>query len=117
MHNTIRKFWGGWKSLVAFKEETRTCTVMIIINNWWIKSDELLPSIKKKTEFYIGEIKTNPQETLEYKRNKPTEAPSFDIPLKLEEAKWLLCSNWLEVFDSLFSKAEKLFNFALFTDG
>ena len=45
---------------------------------------EILILIIKKTDTLTEKTKTTPQETLEFKMNKPTETFSFDTPLKME---------------------------------
>ena len=51
----------------------------------WKRIDEILLSITKNTDFLNKQTQTEPQETLKFKRKKPTEALSLDVPLNLED--------------------------------
>ena len=63
---------------------------------------ELLLLIKKHTDTLIKNLRTRPQETLEFKLNKQMQTFSFNPPVNLvEEGKWLLgvssfvCTNFV----------------------
>ena len=60
-------------------------------------NNELLLLIKKHTDTLIEEIKTRPQETLDFKMNKQMQTFSFNPPIILvEQDKWLIGVTSLE---------------------
>ena len=63
---------------------------------------ELLLSNKKHTDALIEQIKTKPQETLEFKLNKQVDTFSFKPPKNVsEEGKWLLVVMDFEATNSI----------------
>ena len=67
-------------------------------------NNELLLLIKKHTDTLIEQTKTKPQETLEFKMDKPMQTFSFSPPINLvEEGKWLLEVSSLECTNSVFN--------------
>ena len=64
----------------------------------------MLLLIKKHTDTLIEQIKTRPQETLEFKMNKQRQTFSFNPPINLiEEDKWLLAMSSFECANSVFN--------------
>ena len=67
-------------------------------------NNELLLLIKKHTDTLIEQTKTRPQETLEFKMDKPMQTFSFNSPINLvEEGKWLLGVSSFECTNSVFN--------------
>ena len=65
----------------------------------------MLLLIKEHTGMLIEQVKTKPQETLEFKMNKQMQTFSFNPPVNLvEEGKWLLGVSFFECTKSVFNK-------------
>ena len=76
------------------------------------KSGEVLLVIKKYTDKLIGKTKLRPEETLKLKWKRSRAALTLPTTLKLEEGKWNLGVNVLEVFVSNLNNTKKeTFNF------
>ena len=66
-------------------------------------NNELLLLIKKHTDIFFEQIKTKPQETLEFKMIRSKQTFLFSLPINLvEEGKWLLRVTSLECTNSVF---------------
>ena len=67
-------------------------------------NNDLLLLNKKHTDILIEQTKTKPQETLDFKMNKPMQTFSFNPPIILvEEGKWLLAVFSLECTNFVFN--------------
>ena len=75
-------------------------------------NNELLHLIKKHTDTLIEQTKTKPQETPEYKLNKPRETFSFFSYNLSEEGKSPLAVTDFEVTNSVFNKTDENNNFS-----
>ena len=81
-------------------------------------NNELLLLIKKHTDTLIEQTKTKPQETLEFRMNKPMQRFSFNPPLNLiEEGKWLLAVSSLECTNSVFKITNENNSFSIVIPG
>ena len=77
---------------------------------------ELLLSIKKHTDTLIEQMKSRPQETLEFKMKKQMETFSFNPPKNLsEEGKWLLAVTSSEATNSVFNITNENYSFSIST--
>ena len=81
-------------------------------------NNELLLLIKKHTDTLIQQIKTKPQETLEFKMNKQKQTFSFNPPINLfEEGKWLLAVSSFECTNSVFNITNENNSFSIIVPG
>ena len=81
-------------------------------------NNELLLLIKKHTDTLIEQIKTKPQETLEFKMNKQMGTFSFNPPINLvEEGKWLLAVSSFECTNSVFNVTDDNNSFSIIIQG
>ena len=81
-------------------------------------NNELLLLIKKHTDTLIEQTKTKPQETLEFKMNKPRQTFSFNPPINLiEEDKCLLAVSSFECTNSVFNITDENNSFSLIIPG
>ena len=81
-------------------------------------NNELLLLIKKHTDTLIENTRTRPQETLEFKMNKPMQTFSFNPPINLfEEVKWLLVVSSLECTNSVFNITNENHSFSIIIPG
>ena len=78
-------------------DETKTITLLLKKYDQIIKSEEILTLIEEKTDTLNEQTKTNAQETIEIKLNKPKETFYLDNQLKLEKQKCFLWVTNLEV--------------------
>ena len=75
---------------------------------------ELLLLNKKHTHTLIGQTKTKPQETLEFKMKQQTQTFWFTPPINLvEEGKWLLGVTSFECTNSVFNKTNENISFSI----
>ena len=78
----------------------------------------MLLLLKKHTDILIGQTKTKPQETLEFKMNKETENFPFNPPINLiEEGKGLLALTCFEVTNSVFDITNENNSFSIIIPG
>ena len=75
----------------------------------------LLLSITKNCETLIDQIKTHPQETLEFKIIKPRETFHFKTPIHVK-GDWMLGLIDLEIYNSIFNITKENNKFELYTD-
>ena len=81
-------------------------------------NNELLLLIKKHTDTLIGQTKTKPQETLEFKMNMQMQTFSFNPPINLvEEGKWLLAVSSFECTNSVFNINNENNSFSIIIPG
>ena len=81
-------------------------------------NNELLLWIKKHTDTLIEQIKTKPQETLEFKMDKQMQTFSFNPPINLvEEDKWLLTVSSFECTNSVFNITDENNSFSIIIPG
>ena len=81
-------------------------------------NNELLLLIKKFTDALIEQIKTKPQETLEFKMNKQMQSFSFNPSINLvEEGKWLLAVSSFECTNSVFIITNENNSFSIIIPG
>ena len=79
---------------------------------------ELSLSVKKHTDPLIEQTKTKPQETREFKLNKPKKSFSFNPPINLsEERKRLLKVTNFEATNSVFNLPDENNSFSITTSG
>ena len=75
-------------------------------------NNNLLILLKKHTDTLVEQTKTKPQETLEFKMNKPMQTFSFNPPINLlEEGKWLLGLSSLQCTISVLISLTKTIRF------
>ena len=60
----------------------------------------------KYLDFLHEQTQTKPQQSLELKLDKPMETFSFEIPVKLNDRKWMLRLTSLELHISIFEMTE-----------
>ena len=77
------------------------------------ETEDLLLSITKNCETLIKQSHTKPEETLEFKMNKPTETFHFRPPIQIK-AVWMIGLTSLEVYNSVFSITEENNKFELY---
>ena len=77
------------------------------------ETEDLLLSITKNCETLIQQTHTKPQETLEFKMNKPRETYHFKPPIQTKED-WMFGLVDLEVYNSVFNITEENNNFELY---
>ena len=81
-------------------------------------NNELLLLIKKHTDTLVEQTKTKPQETLEFKMNKPMQTFSFNPPINLVgEGKWLLAVSSFECTNSVFKITNENNSFSIIIPG
>ena len=81
-------------------------------------NNELLLLYKKHTDTLIGQTKTKPQETLEFRMNKQMKSFSFNPPVSLvEEGEWLLAVSSFECTNSVFNKTNENNSFSIIIPG
>ena len=78
---------------------------------------ELLLLIKKHTDTLIEQTKTNPQETLEFKRNKQMQTFSFNPPINLVEGKWLLTVSSFDCTNCVYNITDENNSFSITIPG
>ena len=78
----------------------------------------MLLLIKKHTDTLIEQTKTKPQETLEFKMNKPTQTFSFNPPINLvEEGNWLKAVSLFDCTNSVFNITNENNSFSIIIPG
>ena len=77
------------------------------------ETEDLLLAITKNCEALIQQTHTKPQETLEFKMNKPRETYHFKPPIQTKED-WMLGLVDLEVYNSVFNITEENNKFELY---
>ena len=82
------------------------------------QTEDLILSITKNCETLIEQTHTKPQETLDFKMNKPRETFHFKPPIKIK-GDWMIGLTDLEVYNSIFIITEENNKFDLykFPDG
>ena len=78
-------------------------------------TEDLLLSITKNCETPIKQTHRKPQETLEFKMNKPKETIHFNQPIHIK-GDWMLGLTDLEVYNSIFDINHTINKFELYTD-
>ena len=77
-------------------------------------NNELLLLIKKHTDTLIGQTRTKPRETLDFKKNKQMQTFSFSPATNLvKEGKWLLGVSLLESTNSVFDTTNENNSFSI----
>ena len=79
------------------------------------ETEDLLLSITKNCETLIENIKTKPQEILDFKMIKPTESFHFKPSIQVKE-NWMLGLVDLEVYNSIFNITEENNKFEIYRD-
>ena len=79
------------------------------------ETEDLLLSNTKNCETLIEQTKTKPQETLEFKMDKPRETFHFNPPTKVKED-WMLGLIDLDVYNSIFNITNENIKIELYTD-
>ena len=77
------------------------------------ETEDLLLSITKNCETLIEQTHTKPQETLEFKVNKPKETFHFKPPIQVK-GDWMIGLTNLEVYNSIFNITEENNKFELY---
>ena len=81
-------------------------------------NNDLLLLIKKHTDTLIGQTRTKPQETLEFKMNKQMQTFSLNLPINLiEEDKRLLAVSSFECTNSVFNITDDNNSFSIIIQG
>ena len=79
------------------------------------ETEDLLLNIFKNCETLITQTHRTPQETLEFKKNKPRETYHFNPPIQAK-GDWMLGLTDLEVYNSIFNINTTNNKFELYTD-
>ena len=79
------------------------------------ETEDLLLSITKNCEMLLEQTHRRPEETLEFKINKPRETFHFKTPIHVE-GDWMVGLVDLEVYNSIFNITKENNKFELYTD-
>ena len=80
--------------------------------------NELLILIKKHTDTLIQQLRTKPQETLQFKMIKPMQTFSFNPPINLvEEGKWLMAVSLFDCINSVYNITDENNSFSIIIPG